>query len=171
MPSNTPPSADNQQERLHPQWIVGFVDGEGCFSISCNRNATTALGYQVFPEFVITQGAKSLESLERIKLFFGCGRIFVNRRNDNHREHIYRYCVRSLKDLTETIIPFFQKHSLQTKKNVDFKIFCRVVQMMNKKQHLTNTGLDTIIQLKSTMNRKVLIKRVVESSETIRQNP
>jgi hypothetical protein len=26
-------SADNQQERLDPMWIVGFVDGEGCFYV------------------------------------------------------------------------------------------------------------------------------------------
>ncbi len=160
MPSNNPSSADNQQERLQPQWIVGFVDGEGCFSISCNRNATTTLGYQVFPEFVITQGAKSIEALERIKTFFGCGNIFVNRRHDNHREHIYRYCVRAMKDLTQTIIPFFQKHPLQTNKKLDFQIFCRVIEMMNKKQHLSPDGLQTIMQLKSTMNRKVLIKTV-----------
>lgn len=34
MPSDKPISADNQQERLIKiGWIIGFVDGEGCFSI------------------------------------------------------------------------------------------------------------------------------------------
>jgi hypothetical protein len=31
--SNNATSADNQQERL-AYWIVGFVDGEGTFSVS-----------------------------------------------------------------------------------------------------------------------------------------
>ncbi len=54
MSSKNASGADNQQERLD-WWIVGFVDGEGTFSVSFNRNSTTSCGYQVFPEFVITQ--------------------------------------------------------------------------------------------------------------------
>ena len=47
--------ADNQQERLRTVgWIVGFVDGEGCFSVTIQK-ATTSTGWQVFPEFVVTQ--------------------------------------------------------------------------------------------------------------------
>ena len=34
MASDNPTGADNQQERpVHAQWVVGFVDGEGCFSV------------------------------------------------------------------------------------------------------------------------------------------
>ena len=50
---------DNQQERLKTiGWIVGFVDGEGCFSVSVFKNKTTKNGWQIFPEFVVTQGEK-----------------------------------------------------------------------------------------------------------------
>lgn len=53
-------SADNQQERLEIEsWIVGFTDGEGCFSVSLLKNNTSKSGWQVFPEFVITQGKKA----------------------------------------------------------------------------------------------------------------
>jgi hypothetical protein len=64
-------SADNQQERLKlANWIVGFVDGEGCFSVSIFKNRTSKSGFQVMPEFVVTQGQKSLNVLEDIKVFF-----------------------------------------------------------------------------------------------------
>src|SRR3990167_1875887 len=117
-------SAENQQERLRiEQWILGFTDGEGCFSVSFIKNKTTKAGWQVFPEFVITQGAKSLPALEIIKDYFGCGRLFVNKRSDNHREPLYRYCVRSHKDLESGIIPFFKKYPLKTYKQNDFEIF------------------------------------------------
>ena len=76
-------------------WIVGFVDGEGCFSVSKFKNPTTSSGYQLFPEFVVTQGAKNRKSLELLKKYFRCGNIYINRRHDNHQEHLYRYCVRS----------------------------------------------------------------------------
>lgn len=142
--------ADNQQERLKvSSWIVGFVDGEGCFSVSIFKNRTSKSGFQVMPEFVVTQGAKSLDVLESMKEFFGCGSIFVNRRHDNHRENLYRFCVRSLKSLHEVIIPFFRENQLKTFKKNDFEIFCKVVEMMIHKKHLTSKGLETIRQLKN----------------------
>ena len=158
MPSDNAIGADNQQERLHAYWVVGFVDGEGCFSVSCNRNSTTKLGYQIFPEFVVTQGEKSVSVLKNIQKFFGCGNIFINRRSDNHREPIYRYCVRSIDDLEKTIIPFFKKNPLQTAKRNDFELFCRVVSMMRDGQHLTMSGIENINLLKAKMNRKKQVR-------------
>jgi len=169
MQSKNAISAGNQQERLEvAQWIVGFTDGEGCFSISVIKNHTTRFGIQIFPEFVLTQGAKSVYVLEMIHNFFGCGRVFVNKRNDNHNEHLYRYCVRSLKDLNEVIIPFFERNKLKTEKINDFNVFCKVIKMMLKKEHLTEIGKNKIITLAETTNRKK--KRRRESSETTRQN-
>ena len=111
-------SADNQQERLvEIGWVVGFVDGEGCFSTGIVRQNDQLerkgykLGYQVFHEFAVTQGAKSLSSLEKIRDFFGIGSIYINKRYDNHKENLYRYVVRKRKDLLEVIIPFFKKLS------------------------------------------------------------
>ena len=146
--------ADNQQGRLEPWWIVGFVDGEGCFSISVFKNSTTKLGVQVFPEFVVTQGAKSLSTLEYLQEFFQVGRIYENKRNDNHKESLYRYCVRSLRDIQEKIIPFFHEYQLNTAKQQDFLLFCQVVDMISRKQHLTLEGLEKIKALVTTMNRR-----------------
>ena len=120
---------DNQQERLKMfGWITGFVDGEGSFSISIFRNkkAQLSLGWQVFPEFVVTQGEKSLKVLEEMKIIFGCGSIYKagykknDNHNDNHKEPLYRYCVRARVDLREIIIPFFQENYLRTAKKNDF---------------------------------------------------
>ena|SRR5665213_605918 len=146
--------ADNQQGRLDPWWLVGFVDGEGCFSISIFKNVTSSLGFQVFPEFVVTQGAKSLEALEEIQNFFECGKIYENRRTDNHRESLYRYCVRSLSDLQNKVIPFFEQHSLRTAKQQDFLVFCQIVTAMKNKSHLSGDGLLRIRELAATMNRR-----------------
>jgi hypothetical protein len=160
---------DNQQERLKTiGWIVGYVDGEGCFSVSLFRNKSTRYGWQVFPEFVITQGEKSLNSLKIIQNFFGCGRIFVNRRCDNHKENLYRYCVRSIKDLNEKIIPFFKENKLRTEKKKDFEMFVKIIGLMFKQEHFSLKGLKKIANLIQKMNRKVPSK-FLESSETIRR--
>ena len=163
-------SADNQQERLKiTGWITGFVDGEGCFSISIFRNKTSRFGWQVFPEFAVTQGEKSLKSLDLIRKFFGCGKIFVNRRHDNHKENIYRYCIRSPKDLSATIIPFFNKNKLRTSKIEDFKYFSKAIGMIIKREHLSFKGMGKIASIASNMNRKKPSK-FLESPETIRQS-
>jgi hypothetical protein len=153
-PSDNQIRADNQQGRLDPWWIVGFVDGEGCFSISIFKNVTSKSGFQVFPEFVVTQGAKSLNVLEELQRFFDCGKIYENRRADNHRENLYRYCVRSLSNIQDKIIPFFERYELQTSKRQDFLTFCEVVKLMKNRLHLTQNGLQDIRKLASTMNRR-----------------
>jgi hypothetical protein len=85
--------AENQQERLIEQrgWVIGFVDGEGCFSIGFVRQHDRAgrkgykTGYQVSHDFVVTQGASSVSCLYELREFFGVGQVYVNRRSDNHR--------------------------------------------------------------------------------------
>ncbi|HAJ44765.1 hypothetical protein A3K33_01025 [Candidatus Azambacteria bacterium RIFOXYC1_FULL_41_20] len=147
--------ADNQQERLKiAWWICGFVDGEGCFSVSIIKNKTTKSGIQIFPEFVVTQGAKSLFALKKIKNFFDCGNIFVNKRYDNHNENLYRYCVRSLEDLKTKIIPFFMENNLKTYKRKDFSIFKDVVRIMLQKKHLNDSGRNKILSSIGKMNRR-----------------
>ena len=46
MMSENPIGADNQQESLSPEWVVGFVDGEGCFFVGINRQPTMKIGWQ-----------------------------------------------------------------------------------------------------------------------------
>jgi len=164
-------SADNQQERLRLEgWINGFVDGEGCFTISIirNRSVTTRESWQVFPEFVVSQGEKSRTALEKIKKFFKCGYINLNTRRDNHHEQMLKYCVRAINDLNLKIIPFFEQNKLKTYKQKDFQVFRRIIKMMISKKHLSEKGLNRIRSLLQTMNRRKY-KSVLESSETIRR--
>ena len=116
-------SADNQQERLiNLGWIIGFVDGEGCFSLGIVRQPSRTTrkgyktGYQVFHEFAVTQGAKSIQCLNELREFFGIGSVLINERYDNHREHLYRYVVRKREDLLKVVIPFFRQHPLRSSK-------------------------------------------------------
>jgi hypothetical protein len=159
---NVTGDAENQQERLveFRGWVIGFVDGEGCFSISFVRQADRAgrkgyrTGYQVSPRFVVSQGVSSVHMLEELKSFFGCGRIFVNKRHDNHREHMAQFIVHRREDLLETIIPFFRKHPLRTAKASDFAKFATCVELVSHGRHLTPAGLLEIAEIAETMNRR-----------------
>ena len=171
MSSENPSGADNQQERPSiEQWIVGFVDGEGCFSVPVFKNKTYRIGWQVQPDFVVVQGARSVEVLHDLKRFFECGDVFINRRYDNHREHLYRYSVRNLAHLETVIVPFFETNPLRTAKASDFQKFATVVRMMRRKLHLTVEGLTEIAQIAQTMNHRKP-SRFLESSEAIRRAP
>ena len=147
--------ANDQQERLKMgYWISGFVDGEGCFTVSILKNSTTKYGKQIFPEFVITQSGKSLNVLEDVCKFFGIGSIVLNKRYDNHTVDLYKFCVRSISDLHEKIVPFFEEFSLRTSKVKDFIIFSKIVKSMYGKKHLSKRGFNRIVKLIQTMNRK-----------------
>src|SRR4051794_37656136 len=77
MGSDNSDSAENQQERLiRTGWVIGFVDGEGCFSIGFVKQPDRVgrrgyrTGYQVSHEFSVTQGVSSLASLAQLVDFF-----------------------------------------------------------------------------------------------------
>ena len=140
--------AGNQQERLlRIGWVIGFVDGEGCFSIGFVRQPDRAgrkgykTGYQVAHEFAVTQGAKSVSCLHELVDFFGVGSVIANQRHDNHKEHLYRYVVRRRADLIQTIIPFFLAHPMHSSKQRDFEKFARCVEMIDLGVHRTSSGL------------------------------
>ena len=132
--------------KLDSQWIVGFVDGEGCFHIGINKNSEMKIGYQVLPEFTVVQHERDVQLLHAIKAYFGCGVV-----RKNHADRM-AFRVRDIKNLFEIIVPFFEKHVLRTKKNLDFLKFRKVLLLMKESVHLTEEGLDQIREIQSQMN-------------------
>ena len=136
---------------LTAQWIVGFVDGEGCFYIGLSKRKEMTQGYVVSPEFSVVQHKQDVKLLYALKEFFGCGLV---RNNTGKNSDIMMYRVRAQKDLLGTIIPFFEKHSLKSIKSVNFKKFRRVLLMIEKSEHLTSEGIETIREIKDLMNKR-----------------
>jgi uncharacterized protein YecE (DUF72 family) len=138
--------------------VVGFVDGEGCFSIGFAKQPDRAnrrgyrTGLQVMHRFVVTQGERSKASLEELHEFFGVGRLYLNRRHDNHKEHLWQFRVQRTKDLIETIIPFFQQFPLLTAKREDFEKFTASLAIVAQGRHLSTAGMLEIVDLAEQMN-------------------
>ena len=137
---------------LNAQWIVGFVDGEGCFHVGINQNESMKLGVQVLPEFTVVQHEVDAQVLYALKDYFGCG---VVRQNHGTR---LSYRVRGQENLRDRIIPFFEKHQFKTRKRVDFAKFRKVILLMEKGEHLTADGLEKIRQIKITMNSTTFLR-------------
>jgi LAGLIDADG endonuclease len=131
--------------QLSPDWVVGFVDGEGCFFIGIQRNPTVKIGFQVIPEFRVVQHKRDLDVLHGLKSFFGFGRVC-----QNHDDR-WEYRVRRLEHLREVAV-FFESHKLRTKKRIDFKRFSEVLKVMDEGRHLTDEGLRDIARIATLMN-------------------
>lgn len=129
---------------LIKDWVRGFTDGEGCFHVSIVKVKDMRLKKRPIPEFVITQHQRSMNVLDALKGFFGCG--FVKR---NHGD---RFCfvVRDIKHLDEIIVPFFMQYKLVIK-HEEVQVFHKIVRLMRKKQHLTVEGILEIEELSQVL--------------------
>jgi hypothetical protein len=130
---------------LNADWVVGFVDGEGCFHVSLTRHPEMTVGYQVLPEFVVVQHERDRQVLMALKRFFHAGVVRSN--------HDDRICLRIRKlDSLRQVCEFFARHPLKTKKNIDFHKFRRIIHLMDQRRHLSCDGLREIIDIALSMN-------------------
>lgn len=165
---------------LNAQWIVGFVDGEGCFNLDVHIKSDMRWGLQMQPEFSVVQNEIDIQILSAFKEYFGCGSIGINRQDKYGKRYHYR--VKNVKDLQEKILPFFEQHTLKTKKNIEFKRFRTIVRQMSEGSHRESLHnflevydkgqkLRERIRLK-TGTRGDKVKAVVtELREKLRNNP
>lgn len=139
----------HEQESMDLSWyITGFVDGEGCFSISFNQRAKLKTGIEIRPSFSLGQNKSSLSVLQTIRTYFGCGAIRFSK-----TDQLYKYEVRSIGDIMKHIIPHFQKYPLKTSKQRDFEIFARVCELIYQSKHLNKDHLEQIIRQSYLMNQ------------------
>jgi LAGLIDADG endonuclease len=106
------------------------------------------------PQLHLVQGERSKRCLEELQEFFSVGRLFRNRRHDNHKEDLWRYDVSRRDYLLDVIIPFFRKHPLRTSKHADFERFARCLEICASGRHLTAAGLIEIAEVAETMNHR-----------------
>ena len=166
--------ADNQQERLDG-YISGYVDGEGSFSVVVNRNPSCQRGYQLVPEFHVSQNGDRAQVLELIRRRLGgCGYI----KRNGLRDRALVFVVRRRLDLLAKVIPFFEQSPLLSSKQADFEKFARIVRAMEAGHHRTPLGFMELLEIAVSMNGNgrfrqhrwlELLGGQPESSETVRQ--
>jgi len=106
------------------------------------------LGKSVQLVFLITQHSRDAQLMNSLVSYFGCGR-YVLRKNKDFGE----YVITKFSDLTEKVIPFFDKYKIIGVKALDFADFCKVHELVKNKAHLTPEGLELIEKIKSGMNK------------------
>lgn len=122
--------------KLHAQWIVGFVDGEGCFAVNVIERPNHKIGKQLRPELTVGQHKIDIQVLYALKEYFGCGHVYESTDKKGCTMACWR--VVKLKHLIDYVIPFFDKHQLKTKKAIEFQRFRHLCLLMEQKVHLSS---------------------------------
>jgi hypothetical protein len=153
--------------------VVGFVDGEGCYSVSIHAHpGVRSFGWQINPVFHVYQHQDARRVLDALVPFFGCGRV----RDKGTTSSVMTYAVDKLRDLRERVIPFFECHP-PVLKYADFRRFVDIVDILGGKAHFTQQGFERAVRLAYAMNangkqRSRSLETVLAgSSETARQAP
>jgi len=134
-------SAGKDQEFLFHH-LAGFTDGEGAFPIQTRKTPWTKFGFTITPEFKISQHKDNGKILELLQKALGCGKISIKSGQPNQLVLVEK----NRKNLTDKVIPFFQKYSLVVKKQ-SFQKFSEVVERLNKNEQDTKEGFEYLLKL------------------------
>lgn len=138
-------------------YIVGITDGEGCFYVNLGKSSAYKAGWRVQMHFHLKLQAGDRELLEKINNALHCGNVYFQKEQRKNHTQCYRYSVSAWKDIESILIPFFQKHPLQTaSKSASFAIFCQIADLVRQDLHLTKEGIETIRTLKQSMNKRTM---------------
>ena len=136
----------NKKRNIH-EYISGYVDGEGCFSVSFSKREKFLVGFETKPSFSVSQNEDRAQILFLMQKVFKCG--FIRR---DFSDKTLKYEVRSLEELVNNIIPHFEQYPLLSDKQKDFKFFKQICLLMQKDLHRNKDGLEKIITLAFAMN-------------------
>ena len=100
-----------QNKELFYQWLVGFTDGDGCFSIAY-QNGKWSLSFK------LSQHEYNMRLLYFIKSQLGVGSL-----NKETKTKMVSYKIRDRKKLAEIIFPIFDRYSLLTSKYFNYLKF------------------------------------------------
>jgi hypothetical protein len=134
-----------------PSYISSYVDGEGCFCVSFRPQPRILIGWEVRPSFSVSQNDGRAEVIRLLPHLFGCGSIRPDR-----SDKTVKFEVRSIGDLTERVIPFFEEYPLLSSKRDDFQIFSEICGLVRTRAHLRKDGMIEIVELAERMNSSVI---------------
>ena len=135
-------------EIFNPFWIAGFVDGEGCFYVKLSKYKQDN---KVRVIFSVSQDIRDINLLKNLAVYFNSGIIETVKTRPSQSS----YVVYKFSDITEKIIPFFNKYSLKGVKALDFNDFKKIANLVENSSQTGNMSciIHDILQIKTNMNR------------------
>lgn len=101
-------------ENLKYAWLIGLIEGDGCFSVTKN-------GKYLKYDFSIELHIRDIQLLYKIKNLLGVGTIYL--RNTENKSKTARFKINNKSHLKNIILPIFDKYPLLTNKIYDYLRF------------------------------------------------
>jgi hypothetical protein len=130
-----------------PSYISGYVDGEGCFTVSISPRPTLRVGWEVRPSVSVSQNGDRSEVLLAIQEYFGCGSLRPDR-----SDLTLKWETRRLSSILSSVVPHFRLYPLQSGKRRDFELFAAICERMARGEHREAGGLREIVRMAGAMN-------------------
>lgn len=127
---------------ITPYWFLGFIEGEGCFSINKHNN------YRL--DFSLTQSSTNSELMKSIKIYLenlpntegdytnAIGISEVRSNNPNH-ESVTRIETTRYLFISDVFIPFLESLTWQSKKYLDFQDWKNILKLKEQGMHLSSS--------------------------------
>jgi hypothetical protein len=120
---------------VDPWWVTGLVDGEGFFSARVNRSGENKKRPSFVLRFGVLLRADDVEVLEKLKGYFGAGRI------QRHKPRVGKKGLRlnpqselriGPPDILTCVIPHFERFPLQSKKATDYAVWAEIAHAVHE---------------------------------------
>ena len=110
---------------LNNSWLAGFTDAEGCFTCSINEKKGFSFNYSV-----VQKGEGNLIILKQLIKLFDGGIV-----SNHYIKDVYEYRIAGVK-FCVNIFPYFDKHTLLSKKVVSYALWKQIHRDLEAKHHL-----------------------------------
>ena len=154
-------------------WLLGFIEGEGCFSINRHNN------YRL--DFSLSQSSTNSELMKSIKVYlenisgtegnytnaFGISEVRSN--NPNH-ESTTRIETTRISYISDVFIPFLESLTWQSKKYLDFQDWKNILKLKEQGHNLSKEGgkiIDLIISQTNNNRLSTSLNHVVVDREQL----
>jgi hypothetical protein len=149
----------DKEINITPYWLLGFIEGEGCFSI--NRQNKFRL------DFSLSQSIVDLKLMQSIKTYLenllgtngsydNAIGIFVTEFTNLKHKASVRIETTRVEYLFNIFIPFLDKLTWHTKKQLDFQDWKNIFNLKQQGHQFTPEGLELIEKILSQMNKNRL---------------
>tara|TARA_Y100000031_G_C8123367_1_gene339309 strand:- start:230 stop:709 length:480 start_codon:yes stop_codon:yes gene_type:complete len=142
-------------------YLAGFADGEGSFNISFRKRKDYAMPWKVSLCFNVSQRDKVILSL--FKRHLKCGTL------RSRKDGAWYYEVNNFVAIEENVIPFFNRFGfLSAKKKRDFSKFKQMAKIIKSGNHLSQKGIESILNLRKEMNDGGVGKRKYSDADILK---
>jgi len=131
---------------LDYSWLSGFTEGDGSFFIGLGQTPKSKLGVQLTCNIAWTQ--KHKKPLDLIASEFGGGFSY------NKSLKFWVLTIKRQSEIKNLLFSVFVNNPIYGIKRLDYLDLVTVCEMFKTKQHLTESGLDLILKIRSNMNAR-----------------